>query len=478
MTSRGEGSGNASAGASASVSVSRQEEMITTITDHVQRDASILRETVTTTQDEQGNTIKEIVRETIPSSRVVAQANEQRPVVNSSNDGNLQTRYDSRKSMDNSTIASWPSENESSINSGDEEGDNIALHINRSLNILETLDDLPDIVDLMVAYQEQPVVLEEACKRIQKLASDDDSFLSGAAMIGLVQQVVEVLDTYPDIETLQEKGCIALYYLGESGDDNKEGIIAANGIPTVVKAMKSFDGNGTLQNWAVGTLGSVATNSVSNKMMIGVLGGIDVIVQAMQGHIERVELQVSGLKALWSLTVSSADNCARVASSGGIESIVTAMHAHTGFSEIAEYSCGAVWSLICSDDVSILRHLGRSGIAKTIIEAMNSQKDLIRLQEKGCATLAQLSTLTAETYAIVDNGGIEAIVQSMLLYPDSFSVQEAACNTLKALAKISTKNRKMIVHAGGVDVMFAAFDSFQQIAQVHEETASLLMCSL
>eukprot|EP00814_Leptocylindrus_danicus_P016507 CAMPEP_0116014986 /NCGR_PEP_ID=MMETSP0321-20121206/6577_1 /TAXON_ID=163516 /ORGANISM="Leptocylindrus danicus var. danicus, Strain B650" /LENGTH=671 /DNA_ID=CAMNT_0003484689 /DNA_START=14 /DNA_END=2029 /DNA_ORIENTATION=+ len=492
-----ESHGNLSRGGSGSAAsasaVSQKGKYEVTITDHVQGNGTVLRETVTTTRDEQGNTIKEIIRETLPPAQAQAQAqaqthvNEQQQqqqhrhnddvaVHNSSNDNLMQTSNHGRKSLaDNSTIASWQSEDEST--NSDEEGDNVALDINQSLNILETLDDLPDIVDLMVAYQEQPVVLEEACKRIQKLASDD-SFLSGAAMVGLVQHVVEALDSYPDIENLQEKGCIALYYLSESGDDNKEGIIAANGILTIVNAMRSFVRNGTLQNWAVGALASVATNSVSNKMMIGVLNGIDVIVQAMQGHTERIELQVSGLKALWSLTVNSADNCARVASAGGIESIVCAMNTHRGYSEIAEYACGAIWSLVCSDDVSILKQLGRAGVAKAIIEAMNSQKDLIRLQEKGCATLAQLSTLTAETYAIVDNGGIEAIVQSMLLYPESFSVQEAACNTLKALAKISTKNRQMIVNAGGVDVMFAAFDTFQQIAQVHEETASLLMCSL
>ena len=376
------------------------------------------------------------------------------------------------ESVDNSTIGS----DVSSFNDLDNE-DEAAIDRNRSINILDTLEDLPDIHDLMLANQMEPALLEAACARIQKLAAEDN-FLSGAAKIGLVNEVVESMDRHPCSENLQLKGCIALHYFAESGDENKAAVIDADAVPTIISCMRKYEQNGTLQNWAIQTLASLSGGNRDNKIQISVHNGIKAIVDAMNLHRDWEEVQVNAIKAIWSLTVNAFDNCFQVMEAGGVDSILRAISRLQG-PIIDDFAVGALWSLVCSNDMKIYRGLADAGITKALIKIIHGHREFMKVQEKACTIVAQIVVnLPAETYVFVDNGGITGLIDAMCYYRDSLAIQESGCNILRVLAKLSSMNRKAIVQLGGIDAIYAAIEAFEELSGVHESTATLLLTAL
>ena len=375
-------------------------------------------------------------------------------------------------SIDNSTIGSEVSSLDEIENQ-----DDLQVERNRSINILETLSDLPDIYSLMITNKLDPVFLEKACARIQNLAAEDN-FLSGAGRIGLVNEVVESMDRYPDVEGIQLKGCIALNYFAESGEENKAAVADADAVPTIISCMQKYQDNGTMQNWAIQTLASLSGGNRDNKIQISVHNGVKAIVDAMNIHREWEEVQVNALKAIWSLTVNAFDNCFQVMEADGIEAILSTLN-HTRGPILEDFAVGALWSLVCSNDMKIYRALANAGITEALVKIIHEHREFVKVQEKACTIVAQITAnLTAETYVFVENGGVSRLVDVMCYYQESLVIQESGCNILRTLAKLSTKNRQRIVQSGGIDVIYAAIDTFQELSSSHESTATLLLTAL
>jgi len=162
----------------------------------------------------------------------------------------------------------------------------------------------------------------------------------------------------------------------------------------------------------------------------------------MQVHSERsAEIQTSACGVLWSLSTNPYQR-KRVAEAGGCDAILNAMSVYAEEDNL--------WVMaFCSLKELSFSNFGKTkmrscGALSLVPDAMRKHERNPVIQSEGCVILGNIAVNNEDDSVVsISEGGIGAIIQTIINHPDSLEVHDAACFTLMTLAS-SAENAALI----------------------------------
>ena len=203
----------------------------------------------------------------------------------------------------------------------------------------------------------------------------------------------------------------------------------------IIKQMLEEPDDTKIQESCCLRLADIAKND-SHKIDISKRGGIEVIVLALQLHVGNAKVQKAGCEALNNLSYHSKQNIITIPSDGGIHAIIDAMKEHLCEADLQVQALQALYNLACNDRNKCII-LNENGV-ELIVNVMNNNRDNVYVQTVACRTLRNMCYLDDEIKLITSNkGGVGAIIRAMTDHRLNHKMQEEAC---KASYDLSCNN--------------------------------------
>ena len=269
----------------------------------------------------------------------------------------------------------------------------------------------------------------------------DDTNRKIIAMQGGITSVITALKQHVTDEVVQEQCCAALVNLAYESADNQADITNSDGIVVLVTALKQHPMHTGVQQVGDRALGRLAYGNSDQQVAVAKAGGIEVLLAALKQHLTHAVLQSTACLALNHLAHGNVKNAAAIAEAATNTKIYGQM-------------------LLTMLSRSALKNSKKGGIAVAIatlkqrLTHVDSLSSNTRMQEEACNTLAIFTMFgnADEQLAIVNTGGIEAVVSVLKQRPRHASVWVQYCLALEELAKISD-NQVAIAKVGGIAVV-------------------------
>lgn len=366
------------------------------------------------------------------------------------------------------------------------------------------LQKLRDSIDLSSAIHSM-----EAMKSLSEflaLFSDDSgAYLDLYVEKGLAGILVAVMRKYPESPEIQVKACDVLTTLVapksnhsmSSSNRRSQIIVEREGADEAIlfSSMILHEDNPKVQEAALNTMRYLCKDSVENQIKFWKLDAIEPILRSMERHPKAARVQETGAVVVSMLASNPKNMNAKNAISeiGGVPVILAAISMHLEDSGVIEACFQALYSLVLDCPYTMLILLKTLGATKAILDTMQYHKQILAVQEIGCAILVQLTTLAEHTDLLLENGGsmgspkhedgekpsdiLESLIETILETIQNHSsvpvVQDLGFAILANLTD-SDETKMFVVDLGVLDAIVLAMVLHKDHAGVQERVCGLL----
>ena len=235
---------------------------------------------------------------------------------------------------------------------------------------------------------------------------------------------VAAMSAEPDSVRAQRTGCSALMEL------HAQAVVNAGGVAAVVAAMRQHRKDAAVQRYGCAALCNLVYGDAAcvQAVVDGVQadvdgGGVAAVVAAMRQHKADAALQRDGCFALANLAIIGGAACKQaIVDGGGVAVLVAAMGRHTANAEVQRWGCGALCELadgcgalqdLAYDDAACKQAVVDGGGVAAVVAAMERNTADARLQENRCSALRNLANGDAACkHAVMGAGGLAALVRA------------------------------------------------------------------
>lgn len=140
--------------------------------------------------------------------------------------------------------------------------------------------------------------------------------------------------------------------------------------------------------------------------------------------------------------------------------IISTMRGFPNHVAVQELGCERLWIQSWDDETSSA--IGRVGGIPTILDAMRGHIHSPHLQQCGCEALRNLALNEFNREVISEQGGIVVIVDAMRRHWDVSGVQQCGCTAVANIAGDSVDNKVAIVECGGVHAILKSVETFPE----------------
>jgi len=286
-----------------------------------------------------------------------------------------------------------------------------------------------------------------AMLRILFILARIDSNLIEIGVTGGIKIIIDILKLYEYNSDIQQYGCAALFNVAFKNDENEMQIGSEGGIARITNAMRNHPKHIGVQKYGCGALGNLAYNCESNQTQIRQEGGIERIIVAMIIHLYgHSDLQLEAAGTLRNLAYNNADNRIEIARSGGIPVLVQVMKIYDKNAELQLQVCAALWNLASSESNLIM--IGKAGAIPYIKQALKAYPTKDKLQHYAIGLLWFLSTFQSVISdfgtEIIQEKGIDLILDALIKHPSNDGVQQAAKSSLTELSRYAQVNKYLL----------------------------------
>jgi hypothetical protein len=287
--------------------------------------------------------------------------------------------------------------------------------------------------------------------------------------------VLTAMEKYPAWLSIQTVGCGALGVLG-TGDVDAKYILGADGINTILKAAESFrEVIPQTTIFHAKCCGALSTLSAEADCAGAIMssGGLPVIVDIMKGRKREKIVQYVGCLALLNLARHREEYRDQILEGGGVEATVQVMENCT-CEETLKRGCELLSCLASS--TKHIKAIVEAGAIRAVSEAL--EKGIPTSVHLLCEAFETLSSIivdrsTANAFLTSTGGPLKLVVDAMHEHSDHDQLLAMGCKTLRNLA-LWTHNVEAIVDAGGLDALISAMTDNPEIAKIQEQSCAAL----
>ena len=185
----------------------------------------------------------------------------------------------------------------------------------------------------------------------------------------------------------------------------------------------------------IAKIGFRDASSRENEVKIRLLGGHTAVFQVLQKYVGCLEIQEQGMCALGNLS-QLMQTKKLLGDIGCVEVILARMEKYPDCERVQRYGCSTVRDLVSGMKDNAERVEKYGGIA-LVIAAMKAHASSVRVQDRGCMALSNMSEWEEYRPLIVETGGASAIASVMEKHRDHPQLRAHACNAMERLAKKS-----------------------------------------
>jgi len=235
----------------------------------------------------------------------------------------------------------------------------------------------------------------------------------------------------------------------------------------------------------------------SKCLLVCAADGPSEVIRLMLVHSDDVQYQWQGSAALYHIMLVNTQSCEEsLLSFYNLGAWDRLYHSVTIFPESKEATSWgfAALSLLsalpevkaqveCEDNIaSLLQALKKCLAAGKLCETTLDSKgamEYMNAQKRGCMLLGQLAdgSLKLQT-SIVDEGGIEFIIDSMKWYRKHSHIQQWGIWALLQLTFEHPANNGYLLRKGGIEIILDAMKNHNTAADIHGQGLGLILCAL
>jgi len=192
-------------------------------------------------------------------------------------------------------------------------------------------------------------------------------------------------------------------------------------------------------------------------------GGLVALISAIAVHKGNAHVAQAGCAALGNLAVGAHAAAALPA----MPTIVAAMQSHAGHARIAWLGCIALGNAAVCDDAARWRLVVDAGGIAAVLSALSQHASDAAVVEECLLALDNItSSGDCDTRpAVAAGGGLRAVMRAMTRHPSDVGIAHQGCGVLYNLA-LDAALKEALVQAGGVGALVGAVDSFGRFAGV------------
>jgi len=210
----------------------------------------------------------------------------------------------------------------------------------RQWQVMRTLSGMPleNLLLTMEADLHNPHVQAQACRRLKKIAVDQE----GQVSIGSngVKRVLESLRAHPMDETVQTHGYGALWNLAADAG-HQILIVSEGGLEDIGNAFRAHFLAERVQVAGCGALSNIAAQDSHGEKILS-MGLLELVMEAMKLHAGSPKVLQSACGVLWNVHKSPNVSAAIIAG-GGPQLLQDIIHGNQQEGDVQFYCCGA-WS--------------------------------------------------------------------------------------------------------------------------------------
>jgi len=212
--------------------------------------------------------------------------------------------------------------------------------------------------------------------------------------------------------------------------------------------------NQPLQEWACERLEELALKP-GGQAAIAAHSGIGALLETMRRYPFSCYLQECACGALGNQALRSEECQRSILGQCGLEQIIT------------EDACFALHNMACSDD--LMRLIVDQGGLEAIVQAMATHQQMPAIIESACSALHNVGASNGEySFKLVGLGGLGLIVQAMDAHPANPGLAAQACHVLGLLSLAGPEIREELQRVGAVKVIVATMQALPASPDVQD----------
>lgn len=329
----------------------------------------------------------------------------------------------------------------------------------------------------------------------------DEPYLDLYVEKGLARVLVSVMNKYPESPEILRKACEVLTTLAaapsSSSSTRLRSIVQDGACEAILfSCMILHEDNPGVQKAALHTMRYLCQDCEENQRNFWMLDAMEPILRSMENHSKAPRLQEIGATVV-SMLANNPNAKNAIGEHGGVSVILGAISMHLKDSGVVEACIQALYTLISECPNNILVLLNAPGSTNTILDVMGYHKQILAVQEIGCAMLVKLTTLAEHTDLLLENGGgsmgtgmpkpkndksnnelLENVIETVLETIQNHSgvpiVQDFGFTILFNLTD-SNETKMFVVDLGALDAIVLAMVLHEDDARVQERICNLLL---
>jgi len=146
--------------------------------------------------------------------------------------------------------------------------------------------------------------------------------------------------------------------------------------------------------------------------------------------------------------------------------VLNAMRHHVTDAVVQEDACFALHNMACSDD--LMRLIVDQGGLEAIVQAMATHQQTPAIIESACSALHNVGANGEYSLKLVGLGGLGLIVQAMDAHPANPGLAAQACHVLGLLSLAGPEIREELQRVGAVKVIVATMQTLPASPDVQD----------
>lgn len=330
---------------------------------------------------------------------------------------------------------------------------------------------IENVISAMRGQANSTQIQTQACV-VLRLLTTTDAHRQRAIKAGAVAAVCEAMRRLPGAAEMQQHCCSALIEICARAEGRR--VVANSGIiDTLCKGARRFiDKQATIEQMLLLLVTLVDTPKAKVEAVGG--GAVWTALDVMDQYQWTAQLQAIGCSLLKALTVIDDVRRLPTMAKRAVPAAVRAIDVHvcecekgSVSSSVAEEACGALCNIMVDSDTNARAMIDDGGI-QAVVRCMGLLVDNPDVQEAGCAALWAISAgPPPHKQCVIQLGGISAVVAAMAAYPEHVAIQVVGCAALRNTASIS-RNEVEVAAEGGIEVILDALRFHGANASVQE----------
>ena len=322
------------------------------------------------------------------------------------------------------------------------------------------------VISAMETLQDDVLAMEWACRMCWGLTSSEDLVKAISATPMVLDQVMQVCRRHlasPHASGLVEASFGVIGNLAHI--ETKLADLEGAGVVAVITQGTRYHQNEYGVN--IEACSAIANLSVSPSMKASIvkLGGVGAVVRALQSFSDSADFVGEAARAMACMSINSQESKEAMAMPEVISSIARANSQHMDTSIVRMMSSVLLASLTvgpAESDVVI-----DNGGVDVLVQALSSSLDE-KVQEAACVAYRNLTCQLQDVEPLLQNGALGAIVKAMEFHESSVSIQTNSCSCIWNLAFKTQRDPGTLVGSDGIKCIVKAMQNQMESGELLE----------